>query len=66
MAYQVHADRNSGGFYGEEDSPTEYVSESSEESELREGSRGSAHAPVRRFGRSRSRAVSDEMEELCW
>ena len=66
MSYRTIDDRNSGGCYGEEEAPSGYATESSEEEELRNGTR---RAPASRYGRSgasRSRSESEELEELCW
>jgi hypothetical protein len=66
MSYRMIDDRNSGGSYGEEDAPSGYATETSEEEELRTGTR---RAPASRYGRSgasRTRSDSDELEELCW
>jgi hypothetical protein len=64
MSYRTIDDRNSGGCYGEEEAPSGYATESSEEEELRTGTR---RAPASRYGRSRaSRSEHEEMEELCW
>lgn len=66
MAYRLIEDRNSGGCYGDEEMPSGYATESSEEEGLRNGTR---RLPTSRYGRpgaSRSHAGSEELEELCW
>jgi hypothetical protein len=66
MTYRTIDDRNSGGCYGEEELPSDYATESSEESELRNGTRRLPASRHGRSGTSRSRSDSDGLEELCW
>lgn len=66
MAYKLIDDRNSGGFYGDEELTNGYSTESSEEEGIRNGTRRLPSSRYGRTGASRSRTDSDELEELCW
>lgn len=66
MTYKMMDDRNSGGFYGDEEMPSGYATESSEEEGIRNGTRRLPASRSGRPGASRSRTDSDELEELCW